>query len=1419
MTTPGGGGDRLEVSVVADATGFARDAQAKIDAATANVRARIRADIDTRRLEAQMQAAAKRASAGAQAKVQLSLDSAHFQASVQAAVEEANARRYAIKVGIEVDRSQLSEATRAAGSAGGTINQRIVTTGGGDQSIRVTADTTEANARIDAMRREQSSRIIDVPVQVDSEGSSGGGGARGGRGIRAITGGMSGLEKFGFYAGLVQTLGSAVDALGSGLISLAGAGSQALGALAALPNLAGAAAQGIGSLVLGFSGVGKAVQLMTRAQTSGARTSQATADAQIRAQEAVANARQNVADVAKAGNDRIAASEHSVAMAQLATKSAQQQLTQARKDAAQALKDYKNQLADASLNEESATLAIQRAREAWNKAMQSPTSTALDRQEADLNLRQAEQNLVDIKASNDQLKQQADAATKAGVDGAANVVNAKQGVADATYSQAQAEKQLADDRNQATKDNLRAQQQLADAIRSLNQVTAQQSATTSQLAAAMANLSPAGREFAKFVKNELMPRFYDLRGAVQEALLPPVQRGVTAAMPLLRTLQGGLVQSGSIMGSFIERLGVMMGSPVFRREVGSIMESNNVALGHFTNAGLSLVNVLVKLAVAAEPLAERFSVWVQKWADYASAAADAGTSSGKLAAFMDRAGDRFAQIGGIIGNLARALFGMGKAGTQAGGDLFDSLDRVTKKWAEFTGSAKGQSEMKDYFDRMEPVVEKLGKTLGDIVQLIVDMGSHKETLNIILGIIDGVAKGLDFIFGIPIVGPFVAGLMGLAGVAALLLTFIKRLTKIKDLFDTIGRARTSVGQAVGRVGDAANRSRASTTADRVSRTTITETRETDEEEPTPAATPRQSARRRLNATRRAALRRRGGSAVDDLDSATDDIISGTDDRLSGRTSRRGGRVRRAASSARSRLSGERGSMSIGGFLPGGGRMATASNGDVVGGLGGEVAGFAASVQKAADTASKYLGGWAGKATKTVAGFAGAASTLVANWADSGVGKAVSTAGGWVQTFAQNSEKSIGDWVSIARGKAGEWAGAIGGKASQAASSVAGFASSAGGTVSRWATAAGTSIAGWASSARTAAGTAMGAIGSAASGAAGKVKDLAKAGGALASAGWSALKDAGKWMWDLSKAALAGALNIGKQVLAWIAQKVAMVASAVAEGVMTAATWLLNIALDANPIGLIILAIGALIAIIVLLVTHWNTVKNAIVDGAKWVGDKLSGIWNWIKDTAIGAWNGLVGGIKSILSGIGGFVRGVFDEIGSIIKGAINLYTSAINHTVIAGVNLVIRGINDVNPFSDIPSIPNIPRLARGALVRKPTLAVVGEDGDELVLPLSAGKSARRDQLLAQAGLGSGSGSLWGGSSTDGSLAQQVAAGTAATDASPRSGIGTYIAEGAVQQTIHNPVPEKPSQTLNAQMRRLAALGLFAGPSAATGVAG
>lgn len=51
----------------------------------------------------------------------------------------------------------------------------------------------------------------------------------------------------------------------------------------------------------------------------------------------------------------------------------------------------------------------------------------------------------------------------------------------------------------------------------------------------------------------------------------------------------------------------------------------------------------------------------------------------------------------------------------------------------------------------------------------------------------------------------------------------------------------------------------------------------------------------------------------------------------------------------------------------------------------------------------------------------------------------------------------------------------------------------------------------------------------------------------------------------------------------------------AKGIATAAQWALNVAMSANPIGLVIIAIAALIAIVVLLVFHWDTVKKKFME--------------------------------------------------------------------------------------------------------------------------------------------------------------------------------------------------------------------------------
>jgi len=125
--------------------------------------------------------------------------------------------------------------------------------------------------------------------------------------------------------------------------------------------------------------------------------------------------------------------------------------------------------------------------------------------------------------------------------------------------------------------------------------------------------------------------------------------------------------------------------------------------------------------------------------------------------------------------------------------------------------------------------------------------------------------------------------------------------------------------------------------------------------------------------------------------------------------------------------------------------------------------------------------------------------------------------------------------------------------------------------------------------------------------------------------------------------------------AMVAQNIAMGASKVAMGLATAAQWAWNVAMNANPIALIILGIVALIAIVVLLVANWESVVgffkgiwDGIVAGVSWFVGFVGGLFLQFHPVGliISHWGEIVGFFKGIwdnvLAGIGGFVSGAAD---------------------------------------------------------------------------------------------------------------------------------------------------------------------------------
>lgn len=138
----------------------------------------------------------------------------------------------------------------------------------------------------------------------------------------------------------------------------------------------------------------------------------------------------------------------------------------------------------------------------------------------------------------------------------------------------------------------------------------------------------------------------------------------------------------------------------------------------------------------------------------------------------------------------------------------------------------------------------------------------------------------------------------------------------------------------------------------------------------------------------------------------------------------------------------------------------------------------------------------------------------------------------------------------------------------------------------------------------------------------------------------------------------------------------------------------NLAMTANPIGLVITAIGLLVTAFVVL---WN---------------KCEGFRNFFI--------GMFDKIKTVASNAGSFIKGIFEGIANTIKGVFNGIISAINGAI-GAINKISVDIPDWVPkFGGKTigfNIPKIPMLAEGAIIDKPTLAMVGEAGKEAVVPL------------------------------------------------------------------------------------------------------
>lgn len=273
-------------------------------------------------------------------------------------------------------------------------------------------------------------------------------------------------------------------------------------------------------------------------------------------------------------------------------------------------------------------------------------------------------------------------------------------------------------------------------------------------------------------------------------------------------------------------------------------------------------------------------------------------------------------------------------------------------------------------------------------------------------------------------------------------------------------------------------------------------------------------------------------------------------------------------------------------------------------------------------------------------------------------------------------------------------------------------------------------------------------------------------------GMQAFADAGDLVNVVTESAIFRKL---KDTAVTIAHTAASIAASAAQKAMAAAQWLVNAAMSANPIGLVVLAIVALVAGLIVAYKKSDTFReivnrafsvvksaaeavasfftdkipaafDAVLGAAKkvkgWIGDHwpeilavltgpfglaallISRKWDDIQAGATAVKHWITGKLDDVVEYVRGLparittaAAGMFDGIKDAFRSAINWVIRAWNglEFTMPSVNTHIPGVGTVGGFT--LGTPNIPELATGGVVTRRTLAWIGEDGPEAVIPL------------------------------------------------------------------------------------------------------
>lgn len=361
----------------------------------------------------------------------------------------------------------------------------------------------------------------------------------------------------------------------------------------------------------------------------------------IETQEEAREAQQAGVDGAEAvlnAERRLADARESEVDAARRLREAEEAVTEARVDGAERVEDAQQRLTDALVSQQRAQEdAVERIADAQQRLTDALRDQQQQQEDSAARIADAQRALTDAQAG----------VAEAQEDGARRVADAQRGVTDAIRAQEEQQRTSAAAIVGAVASVEGAQAALAQAMAS----TADQGSTSMRkLQQAMDDLSPAGRAFASFLFG-LKPYWDELRRTAQEGLLPGLQRGIEALIPLFPTINDLMGKFATVMGTIFERMGEDLAGPrwapfweFMAAEGPGILLRLAEAFG---NLAVFFADLMIAFAPFTEMFIEGFLNLTETLANWA-ASLDENAGFQRLLGYITEAGPQFMDFFGSL---------------------------------------------------------------------------------------------------------------------------------------------------------------------------------------------------------------------------------------------------------------------------------------------------------------------------------------------------------------------------------------------------------------------------------------------------------------------------------------------------------------------------------------------------------------------------------------------------------------------------------------------------------------------------------------------------------------------------------------------------------------------------------------------------